>query len=305
MIKARFEGDLNQMFLFNKKTEDSDDLKGKQKISILPIVVNEIKREIKRSKGEENKEHSNKDETIIELHEDKQKIQKILVKDSSNEKHKVDFDSYIKMHDGLSISQKHSIEQNNLKKGDKKSSFSQKYSPIKIYSATRSLQNVSQNTMNNSSNFDKSSIKQKENVLIKNEENNKMKKNILSNNPYAEKLTEKHQESKRKLIKEKLKIFAINKNMSTSLENDYQILTNSTMTDKNESKITDILNGSEILMSKSQIVETMSLSESSLSDIDNLNQNACIIKKSENQRRIKRPLIKQSTVETTLSSEFY
>jgi hypothetical protein len=58
-------------------------------------------------------------------------------------------------------------------------------------------------------------------------------------------------------------------------------------------------------MSKSPIIETTSLSESSLSDIDNLNQHASIIKKSENQRGIKKPLIKQSTIETTVSSEFY
>jgi hypothetical protein len=287
MIKARFEGDLNQMFLFSKKTDDSDNAKGKQKISILPIVVNEIKREMKRAKNENGKEGSNKDEKIDE--ENKQKINKIVVK-NSNGKHKVDFDSYVKMQD----LQNYSIDQTSSKKVEKLPSFSQKYNPFKIYSANRSLQNVSQNSTNNSLN---SSSKQTS-YLIKNVDNSNNSKTqmdiIFNNNPYTEKFTEKHKEYKRKLIKEKLKIFSINKNLSAS--ND------SSIADKSDA---NILNGSVILMNKSPIIETMSLSESSLSDIDNLNQHASIIKKSENQRRIKKPLIKQSTIETTVSSEFY
>jgi hypothetical protein len=247
MIKARFEGDLNKMFLFSKKTEDSDDLKGKQKISILPIVVNEIKREMKRAKNENDKEGSNKDEKNDE--ENKQKINKIVVK-NSNGKHRVDFDSYIKMQD----LQNYSIDQTSSKKVEKRSSFSQKYSPFKIYSANRSLQNVSQNSTNYSLN---SSSKQTS-YLIKNVDNNSNKTQmdiLFNNNPYTEKLTEKHQEYKRKLIKEKLKIFSKNKNLSAS--ND------SSIADKSDA---NILNGSVILMSKSPIIETMSLSESSLSD---------------------------------------
>lgn len=287
MIKARFEGEMNQIFLFNKKNDDLNDFKNKHKISILPIVVNEIKREIRREKKEIPEPTTRATEN--------QKTS-IVVKTAKEKPYKVDFSRNVKIFEETKSPQNFNNEESNAIKSEKRTSISSKYSAIKAYSGsqvfhTRNSLNGSFSLVRNNSLNNKNS--EQLNGFLKKEESREPKRILLSN-PYNEKFIEKHKENKRKLIKEKLKIFSASKSIETDSSNTavYE-------------KLDDTMNGSVNLMNKSPIVEAISLSETSSSDVDNLNQSVNVAKKNENYGRNKRTLIKQSTVETTLSSEIY
>ena len=286
MIKARFEGEMNRLFIFNKNNNKNKDKTGK--ISILPIVVNEIKRQLKQEKefidGESNKKSDKK------LNEEA-KLNSSSVKESDINQKKI---RQIKVY-----TIKNSAE-SNLDKSNKQSEYTS--------NRKNSSYNIDKIYLNRGLTKGRTAVltKQDESSLKKTEPNKQNLNNpiaIDTYHPYREKFIDKHKENKKKLISESFKSFAKQKKkLSTSFQNEYQNLTISTISESHEFKNhipLDTINSSFITANKS----STSVSDT-CSEIDYLYQELKEEKKTETEVRTKKKvLIKQSTVETTLSNE--
>jgi hypothetical protein len=302
MIKARFQGEMKNLFIFKKKVEDIDENKGKQKISILPIIVNEVKREMKRVQKLEEEEEAKKKE-IIE--DNKMKLNDTLVvptsHDSINSKDKLIIKNVI-IKPNVPIKPTQKIINNIPKIHQQKN-----VQPKIINKPPNGTQSNNNNQMSSRNENFKALVRIDE-TTAREENNRSNMKNphlvqLWSNHPYNEKFIEKHQENKKKLLKEKLKIFTVHKSASNVLLKLQSDDHNSIM---DEFKLSDVTSSSfniDVSKSMHEIIstsDTCSSGENELSNFDN--DNLVMIGNNVGRKKI---LVKQSTIETTLSSENY